>query len=171
MSPLARTLPIIAALLLAATEPAAAQRAPAACSPGTAVDTTAWRRVGTGAFTIRLPRAYRRANVHGVDSAVDAWRASRRRQVGSDFGPTRYVGDGSGSDPALVCERGPGDAWMIVAFDHGFDYFARDPAAGDRTLWIRAQSARREDLPELLAIVRSVRWVGRPTLIGTPVIR
>jgi hypothetical protein len=159
-----RTIPILACTLLTGAAAAAgeADRGPDACTSAVVVDTAWWGRIDTGVFTMRLPRGYRKIRAQGIDSDVDGWRASHGRKVGSDYGWTEYVGDGSDSDPNLVCERGPGGAWMIVAYEqnaaYGIAYYARDPSADNRSLVLRAESPRRQDMPELLAIIHSVRW-------------
>lgn len=171
MMPFRRTIQALAGVLLVGAVTAATGRSPDACSSAARVDTSTWRRVDTGVFTMRLPRGYRAIRVRGIDSAVEGWNASRHRTVRSDYGSTRYVGGGPFRDADLVCERGPNDSWSIVAYDqygvHGVGYYGLDPSKEDRALVLTAESPRREDVPELLAIIRSVRWAGRPPFDGT----
>jgi hypothetical protein len=162
MSLFPRTIPILACTLFTVAAAGGTDRGTHACTSAVVVDTAWWGRIDTGVFTMRLPRGCRKVRAQGIDSDIHGWRASHGRTAGSDYGLTRYVGDGSGSDPDLVCERGPGGAWMTVAYqqsgDYGIKYYARDPLADDRTLVLKAESPRREDIPELLAIIHSARW-------------
>jgi hypothetical protein len=166
-----RSIQALAGLLLLGASTGAGNLQLDPCSSAPAPSTSAWRRIDTGAFTIRLPRAYRGIRMRGIDSAVHGWNAPGRRTVRSDYGPTRYVGGGPFRDPDLVCERGPRDSWSIVRYEehgvHGIGYYGLDPSREDRALVLMAESPRREDIPELLAIIRSVRWAGRPPFQGT----
>jgi hypothetical protein len=72
------------------------------CEAAAGVDTTGWRRVSAGAFSVLLPPDYREARVTGIDSEVRAWRARGRRAVGSDAGTyTNRLERAS-----VVCEQG-----------------------------------------------------------------
>lgn len=168
-----RTIQALAGVLLLGGVTAAGDRSPALCTSAVQADTATWRRVGTDVFTLRLPRAYRGVWMRGIDTAVHGWKAPRGRTVHSDYGYVHYVGGGPFSDPELVCESGPRDAWRIFAYEdrgvYGVGYFGLDPSRDDRALTLEARSPRREDVPELLAIIRSMRWAGRPPLVGTQV--
>lgn len=161
-----RMLPAAACALLAGAAAPSPRPAAGSCPTAPAADTTGWRRVETGIFTMLLPRGYRKIRTQGIDSAVDAWNAPRGRRVHTDYGSTMYVGGGPFRDPDLVCERGPGDRWTIVAYEqygrHGIGYYGYDPSSEDRALVVMAESPRREDIPELLAIIHSLRWDDRP---------
>jgi len=163
----------LAGVLLLGAVTAAGDRSPDLCTSTVRVDTSTWRRIDTGVFTMRLPRAYRGVRMRGIDTAVHGWNAPRRRTVHSDYGSVHYVGGGPFRDPELVCESGPRDAWKIIAYEDrgvfGVGYYGLDPSRDDRALVLTAESPRREDVPELLAIIRSMRWAGRPPLVGTQV--
>jgi hypothetical protein len=169
-----RTLQALAGVAILGAVSAAGDRGPDACTSTVAVDTSTWRRIDTGVFTMRLPRAYRGIRMRGVDSAVEGWNAGGGRRVRSDYGWTQYVG-GPFSDTDVVCERGPRDSWRIAAYEYrgrlGVGYHGLDPSRDDRALMVMAESPRREDIPELFAIIRSVRWAGRPPLAGRPASR
>jgi CubicO group peptidase (beta-lactamase class C family) len=163
-----RSLPLAAGVLLAGAASAAPARGQTACPPA-AADTVSWRRSGDGAFTLRLPRAYGQTRLRGVDSALLGWNAPGGRRVRTDYGPIHYVGGGVLSEPDLVCEGDFGGAWRIVVYHdrdrgvHGAGYYGLDPSGNGRALAMTAESPRREDVSELLAIVRSVRWTGATT--------
>ena len=168
-----RTIQALAGVLLLGAVTAAGERSPELCTSAVRVDTSTWRHIRTDVFTLRLPRAYRGIRVRGIDTAVHRWNAPRHRTVGSDYGYVHYVGGGPFRDPELVCESGPRDSWRIIAYAergvYGVGYYGLDPSRDDRALVLEARSPRREDVPELLAIIRSMRWAGRPPLVGTQV--
>jgi CubicO group peptidase (beta-lactamase class C family) len=161
-----RSLPVAAGLLLAAAV-ATPARGQAGC-PAASADTVAWRRIDGEAFTLRLPRTYRPVRAEGVDSEVRGWRTPGGARVGTDYGSVEYVGGGELDDPALVCESDLGGAWRIVVYHdrergvHGVSYYGFDPAGTGKAVAMSAQSPRAADLPELMAIVRSLRWTPRP---------
>lgn len=168
-----RTIQALAGVLLLGGVTAAGDGSPDLCTSAVRVDTSTWRRVGTGVYTLRMPRVYRGVRMRGIDTAVHGWNAPRRRTVHSDYGYVHYVGGGPFSHPEHVCESGPRGAWRILAFEerglYSVGYYGLDPSRDDRALVLEARSPRREDVPELLAIIRSMRWAGRPPLVGTQV--
>lgn len=167
MTRIRRSLPI--ALLVGAViaAPARGQGGAGRC-PAASADTVSWQRAGGEAFTLRLPRAYRSVRAQGIDTSVRGWRSGVGARIGTDYGSVQYVGGGAVDDPALVCESDHGGAWRIVVYHdgdrgvHGVGYYAFDPARNGRALAMTAESPRAADIPELLAIVRSVRWTARP---------
>jgi hypothetical protein len=161
-----RMIPIAACALLAAVA-AAPRLAAQTCPAAAAADTTEWRRVDAGNFTLRLPGSYRGTRLQRIDAAVRSWTAPRGRRVRSEYGTARYVGNTTpATNLRLVCDQGPNDSWRIVAYEqrgiYGIGYFGPDPSEEGRALVLTAESPRREDLPELLAIIHSLRWAGRP---------
>lgn len=150
------------------------------CSAAEGVDTTTWRRHNARAYTLLLPRGYRLARTQGVDSDVRGWSGPGGRYVSSDFGfysDRLEVDGGSANEPYAVCEEGAGgDAPTprIVLLRRDGRYGAglfwphpdgrrfSDYPSGDENreaLDVIATSPREEDIPELLAIVRSVRLI------------
>jgi hypothetical protein len=162
-----RMIPIAACALAAVAAAPASRLAAQNCPAAAAADTTEWRRVDAGNFSLRLPGSYRGARLQRIDAALRIWTAPRGRRIRSEYGSARYVGNASpATDLRLVCDRGAGDAWRIVAYQlhgmYGIGYFALDPSEEGHAVVLTAESPRREDLPELLAIVHSLRWAGRP---------
>ena len=161
-----RMIPIAACALLAAT--ADAPRLAAQTCPGAAAaDTTEWRRVEAGNFSLRLPGSYHTPSQQRIDGAVRSWTAPHGRRVRSEYGTSGYIGNTSpATNRRLACEQGPGETWRIVAYQqrgvYGIGYYGLDPTEEGRALVLVAESPRRSDLPELLAIIRSLRWPGPP---------
>jgi hypothetical protein len=155
--------PLAAAAWLATACSAASQKA--AC-PASAVDTTGWRRVEAGSFSILLPRAYRPVRAQGIDTDVRIWRADRGREISSDYGSVFLVG--AGDDRIPTC-TGDGGVPARLSHDqaggrHQVDQFAMDPSRPTNALWLHLSATRAAGVPELLAIARSVRW--RRPLVG-----
>jgi len=162
-----RMIPTAACALAAVAAAPSPQLAAQTCPSVAAADTTEWRRVPAGNFTLRLPGSYRGTRMQRMDAAVRSWSAPRGRRVRSEYGSATHVGSGTPiGDPKLVCDRGVRDAWRMVVYEErgvfGIGYFGLDPSEEGRALVLTAESPRREDLPELLAIVRSLHWAGRP---------
>jgi len=162
-----RMIPIAACALAAVAASPAARLAAQSCPAAAAADTTEWRRVEAGNFTLRLPGSYRTPYQQRIDGAVRTWTAPHGRRVRSEYGTARNLGNTSpATDRRLACEQGVGDAWWIVAYQergaYGIGYYGRDPSEEGRALILTAESPRRSDLPELLAIIRSLRWSGPP---------
>ncbi|MFL5385755.1 MAG: hypothetical protein ACJ8GN_24840 [Longimicrobiaceae bacterium] len=161
-----RMIPVAACALIAGAALAprlAAQTCPAAA----AADTTEWRRVDAGNFSLRLPGSYHGTHGQRLDGPVRTWTAPRGRRVRSEYGSARSVGNTSpATSRRLVCDQGVGDSWRIVAYEQrgvfGIGYFGRDPSEEGRAVVLTAESPRRQDLPELLAIIHSLRWAGPP---------
>lgn len=163
-----RSLPFAVGALLAVAAPASGQGGCPAASAATA----SWRHTAGGPFVLRLPPAYRPVRRQGIDSEVREWRSPGGARVGTDYGSVRYVGGGVVDDPALVCESDLGGAWRIVVYHdrdrgiHGVGYHGFDPARNGRAVALTAESPRVADIPELMAIVRSLRWSGAPRVQG-----
>lgn len=160
-----RMIPIAACALVAAAA-ATPRLAAQTCPSAAAADTTEWRRVDAGSYSLRLPGSYQGVYRQRLGGPVRDWTAPRFRSVHAEYGLSRFVGNGSPVvDPEMICEQGPGDAWRIVVYEqhgrYGIGYYGFDPTQEGRALALTAESQRREDLPELLAIVLSLRWPSR----------
>jgi hypothetical protein len=171
MTPVRRSLQVIAGVLLMGTLLGAGNRERTQC-PAASTHTTTWRRASGSAFTLRLPRGYRRLELHGIDSAVEGWSAPGGRKVSADYGPTEYVGIGIRDDSALLCEGVPNGPRRIVLYHdrgiYGVGYYGRDPHDNRSSLVFTAESPREADIPELLAIARSIRWTERTPTPAPP---
>ena len=164
---------IVRRMMLAACALAAGAAIPAprlaaqTCPAAAAADTTEWRRVEAGTFSLRLPGSYHGTDGQRLDGPVRDWVAPRFRSVHAEYGLSRFVGSATPvTEQDLICDQGPGDAWRIVVYEQhgrfGIGFYGFDPTEPGRALAVRAESPRRGDLPELLAIIHSVRWTTRP---------
>jgi hypothetical protein len=167
-------LAIVPAAIIATPHHAWSQQAPFDCHADARVDTSAWRRVQAGAYTVRLPRAYQDRHARGVDSDLRAYAAPRGRLVTSDFGmwSQSEVFERDADSTLAVCAPGSGTAApRIVVYrdeERGMTAALFWPYPNGRVVhWPRgdqveafnvfASSRRDADLPELLAIIRSIR--------------
>jgi len=147
------------------------------CEWAAGIDTRSWRPVTVGAFSFRLPPGYREQRTRGIDSVVRRWRSRNGRFVDLDYGMyTARFEDGPGSrmgQPMIECAAGDGTAapqiviYRSIEGEHvvglywpvpggrALEYGANRHVQRD-ALWLEASSHREQDLPELLAIVRSV---------------
>jgi len=162
-----RMIPIAACALAMAAMAPAARLAAQTCPAAAAADTTEWRRVEAGSFSLRLPGSYHGKDGQRLDGPVRDWTAPRFRSVHAEYGLSRFVGSASPvAEEDLICDQGPGDDWRIVVYElhgrFGIGYYGFDPTEPGRALAVSAESPRRADLPELLAIIHSVRWTSRP---------
>jgi hypothetical protein len=155
---------------------AAVEASPCASAPRT--DTSDWRRVDAVAFVFRLPADFEQQEVEGIDSALRRWVSPDGREVQTDYGfyNRRFAAGlaGSGEELITVCQEGDGEAApQIVPYRTRDGRYAAglywpNPGGGRKpfgaagtlreALWMSAQSPRREDLPEMLAIVSSVEY-------------
>jgi hypothetical protein len=168
MKMIVRRMMRIAACALAAVAASPAPRLAAqTCPAAAAADTTEWRRIEAGSYSLRLPGSYQPDRQQRINTAVRDWTAPHFRGVHAEYGLSRFVGSATPvAEQDLICDQGPGDAWRIVVYElhgrFGIGYYGFDPTEPGRALALTAESPRREDLPELLAIIHSVRWTSRP---------
>ena len=161
-----RMIPIAACALLAAAA-GASRLAAQTCPAAAAADTTEWRRVDAGNFSLRLPGSYRTPYGQRLDGPIRSWNAPHGRRVRSEYGTAGQIGNTSPAiNRRLACDQGPGETWRIVAYQqrgvYGIGYYGLDPTEEGRAIVLMAESTRRADLPELLAIIHSLRWAGPP---------
>ena len=148
------------------------------CASAARVDTAGWQVIQRGAFVFRIP-ACAPQEVRSVDSAVDEWRSPEARVVHSDYGmwtgPVQRGPNSRMREPITVCAMGDSTSAPQLVVYRTFEgaqaaglYW---PTPGGRSrlfgpsgeniqreaLWLEAASPHAEDLPELLAIVQSVR--------------
>jgi hypothetical protein len=160
-------LPAAACALMVGATIHATRLAAQTCPAAAAADTTEWRRIEAGSYSLRLPGSYQPNRRQRIDGAVRDWTAPRFRSVHAEYGLSSFAGSATPvAEQDLICDQGPGDAWRIVVYENhgrfGIGYFGFDPTEHGRALALTAESPRREDLPELLAIIHSVRWTSRP---------
>lgn len=148
------------------------------CASALRMDTSSWRQIDAVSFVFRLPAGFKQQEVESIDSALRRWVAPDGREVQTDYGfyNRRFEAGpaGSGEELITVCQEGDGEsAPQIVLYRTHEGLYAAglywpQPGGGRKlfgaagtlreALWMSAQSPRREDLPELLAILSSVRY-------------
>lgn len=161
-----------------ATPPRDAEPVADECASADRVDTADWLLVDEGAFTLRLRPEYSEVDVRGIDSQVGRWRGPGERSVHSDYGfySASFDADSTRSvrEPIVYCERRVTEAAPQVVLyrtEHGYAAglywprpegrsipFGRGLSPNPMALRFTATSPRAEEIPELLAIVRSVRF-------------
>jgi hypothetical protein len=141
------------------------------------VDTGSWRSVRVGLVRFRIPRSYRRREIQGIDSTPGAWLGPSGQAIWTDYGVYGAPFETTtlrGGEAFAICQRNDGGGTpQIVTFwtskgEYGVGFYW--VVAGGRSLpggangfmrreslWIKATSPRAADLPELLAVVRSVQ--------------
>lgn len=139
---------------------------------GPGAETAGWVMVDAGPFRFSAPPEYRRQEVHGIDSYVGEWSASRRRLVSFDWGMYSWTMDDAGSrlQGYRECrlEIGGHPATVVNGYDAagqigaaGAKYVVaatwRDVSPGTHLTLVTA-SADAADLPALLTLVRSIRF-------------
>jgi hypothetical protein len=130
-----------------------------------------WQDIDAGPFLVKLPVGYRKVDVIGIDSLVGRWEMSATRFVTFDWGP--YSNDlsqaGRSLSELVSCTEtiGGHQATVIVGFDVAGQWEGPGQklvvAAAWRTIGALTMTATGEksDLPDLLAIVRSVTFKPR----------
>jgi len=141
--------------------------------PSTArIDTQDWQQLPGSRYTYQLPRSYEMQPDRHVDSDVVDWKTSDGRTITSDYG--FYTGS-FGASPRFVelveCHAAENGGPQIVTYKteagvgaglywivpNGRTLEDRPGRMLRLSLWMVAESPRSEDLPELLAIIRSAR--------------
>lgn len=153
-------------MILALAGPAAcASRPPgeAPCSFATP-PVTGWTTYDEGGFTIRLPPAYERIPVQGIDSRVGRWEGPGG-SVGYDLGAYANPLRPNELTPfpgLVVCQESDGrGAPRIIRYSPpagGYAVSAHWPGSGTTgPLTVEGVVERPEDRGEILAIIHSVR--------------
>jgi hypothetical protein len=150
------------------------QEFPSSACPSTAgINTRDWFELRVSRYVFRIPRSYQEEPDRHVDSDVRDWSTSDGRTLTSDYGfYTRPFGPSSGLTQFVECpngvvrggpqivtfttERGVG-AGLYWIVPNGRTLQTGPNEVSPLALWMRAESPRAQDLPELLAIMRSTR--------------
>jgi hypothetical protein len=143
-----------------------------ACIDSSRVETSEWKEVRNSVYSHRIPPWFQLQPDQSVDSDVTEWKTSDNRRVLSDYGfwngpftPSIRLTDvavcqaSSDNKPQIVTFRTPdgvgaGLYWIVPG---GPSKQVGPTHHSPLAMWISAESPNPHDLPELLAIVRSVR--------------
>ncbi|MEZ0375467.1 MAG: hypothetical protein ACAI44_40640 [Candidatus Sericytochromatia bacterium] len=140
--------------------------------PSAAVDTSGWQNVNESGFSFKLPPAFHKLQVQGIDSLVGKWAASETRFVSYDYG-----GFSSTLDEAkdvlrdyAECRISTGSlrARVVSGFDAGGTWESEKPKYVVAAAWrdikpglhlsMTTTATQADQAAELYAILRSVRF-------------